>query len=220
MKKLETGQLNAPETDVEKMASRIEELEAKNRTLKEENKRLRELSTYDELTGILNRRGGREEIELITADIKPFKKEKRHEKLSERKFSFLLADIDDLKLINDRYGHNIGDVVIKKTAEFLKNSVRKYDIVARWGGEEFLVVCQADAQQAINKFFDKSSKMPQISLDVKTEKGIIKVTLSCGVVDYKAGETLDKAVDKADQALYKSKEEGKNRITKYNDTVK
>ncbi len=241
MKEPTLEDINRPETDAEKMARRIIEgletenqaLRAENARLKAENKRLEELSTRDPLTGILNRRGVEERIELISA-VSQVEEEKRsrHEKKPRRKFSILSLDIDRFKRINDEYGHGVGDLVLKKVAEFLKAVMRKYDIVARWGGEEFLVVFyEIDAQRAINKFFneeyriekykglDKSENTPQISLTVKTEKGDIEVTLSGGVTDYIPGEDFEKAAKRADRALYESKEGGRNRITKYEEAA-
>ncbi len=210
MKEPKLGEIKSPEVSPEEMGRKIEELEAKVRELEEKNAQLERLSTHDPLTGILNRRGGREEIELIAAGLE------RGEDKSRRKFSILLADIDDFKAINDTYGHDVGDLVIKSVAEFLKKETRKSDIVARWGGEEFLVAFQgSDAQNVVDKFFNKAEKKSQISLTVKTEKGDIEVTLSGGSVDYLPDESLDKVADKADQALYKAKEAGKNRIIKF-----
>ncbi len=240
---------NMPETDAaetvaERMARKIIEeheiqyqklqaenarLMAENVQIKAENERLKELSTHDPLTGILNRRGVEERIELINAVSQvEGEKRSRHEKRPKRKFSVLSLDIDHFKNVNDTYGHEIGDIVLKKVAEFLETVTRKYDIVARWGGEEFLVVFyEIDAQRAINKFFneeyriekykglDKSENTPQLSLIVKTEKGDIEVTLSGGATDYVPGEDFEKARERADRALYKSKEGGRNRITKY-----
>ena len=153
---------NNAEATLETMARKIEELEAENRRLQaenarlqEQNERLNELSTHDTLTGILNRRGAEELIELIKANGE-VSEEKREKKIAKRKLSFLFLDIDNFKSINDTYGHDAGDAVLKKTAEFIKTAMRKYDIVARWGGEEFLVVFQdIDAQRAINKFFNE-----------------------------------------------------------------
>ncbi|MDO8664247.1 MAG: GGDEF domain-containing protein [Candidatus Liptonbacteria bacterium] len=240
----ETGAVKTAETAAERMARKIIEeheiqyqklqaenalLRAENLRIKAENERLKELSTHDTLTGILNRRGVEERLELINAvsDIGE-EKRSRHEKKARRKFSILSLDIDHFKVVNDTYGHGIGDVVIKQVAAFLDTITRKYDIVARWGGEEFLVVFyEIDAQRAINKFFneeyriekykglDKSENMPQLSLIVKTEKGDIEVTLSGGATDYVPGENFKEAVERSDEALAMSKKEGRNRITKH-----
>ena len=209
-------------------------LRAENERLKAENKRLEELSTHDPLTGILNRRGVKERVELINA-VSQVEEEKRsrHDKRPKRKFSILSLDIDHFKKVNDTYGHEIGDLVLKKVAEFLETVTRKYDIVARWGGEEFTVVFhEIDAQRAINKFFseeyrikkykdsDKSGNTPQISLEVEAGRGKIEITLSGGVTDYIPGENFDDAVKRADQALYMSKKAGRNRITKHEESPK
>lgn len=221
MKEPKPGEFKSPEASPEEMARKIEELEGQVRDLKAKNEQLEKLSTHDPLTGILNRRGAHEEIGLITADLEGQEaegggrqgdqKERRR-----RKFSVLLADIDDFKPINDVYGHDIGDLVIKSVAEFLKKETRPSDVVARWGGEEFLIAFQnADAQHVVNKFFKK-----KMSLIVKTEKGDIEVTLSGGSADYRPGEILDKTVDRADKALYESKEMGKNMITKFEEKAR
>ncbi len=211
-----------PQIELERLRAENIALRDENKRLKGENKRLEELSTYDSLTGVLNRRGGWEEMELITIGAHSLEggEERRHEGKTGREISLLLLDIDDFKKINDTFGHEVGDAVLKKTAELLKNSFRKYDVVARWGGEEFIVAFQGDEQDVINKFFNKQAMMPQISFDMETEKGNIKVTLSGGVTDYRVGEELDKAINRADQALYKSKEGGKNRIIKYEEQKK
>lgn len=211
MGKQEMGKAMIPsEERIEQLTGELETARARINELERKIEELERLSTHDPLTGILDRRGGREEIELIAAGL-----ERGGEK-STRKFSVLLLDIDDFKAINDTYGHDIGDLVIKNVAEFLKKETRRSDVVARWGGEEFLVALQnADAQDVINMFFDTNAKKSQISLTVKTEKGDIRVALSGGSTDYMARESLDNVVARADEALYESKKAGKNMIMKY-----
>lgn len=206
------------ETELERMARAIEELKAENARLKEENSRLEQLSTYDQLTGILNRRGAREGIELVISSsrtVSPESGEKRHEIEKAREISVIALDIDDFKHINDIYGHEAGDIILRKTAEFLKRTFRKYDIVSRWGGEEFLVAFQGGEQDTINKFFDKEAKLARISFETEVNGEKIEITLSGGVSEYRTGEKLDETIARADKALYESKESGKNRITKY-----
>lgn len=173
----------------------------------EEIRRLRKLSIYDELTGILNRRGGVEEISLITAELRSIKKkgEQRGNK-PPRGVVIGLFDIDRFKGINDNFGHHAGDLVIRKTAEFLKSKFRDYDIICRWGGEEFVIAFQGDEQDLLNKTF---------AFNVKYGRRKIRVTLSGGVTNYRHGEELDAAIDRADVAMYKSKKAGRNRITVY-----
>lgn len=201
-------------------------LREENNGLKSEVKTLEELSTYDPLTGILNRRGGLEKIDFVTAKYReqvPETEKREPEKRKTARLSFLMVDIDHFKNINDTYGHPGGDEVLKKVAEFLKSSIRKYDFAVRWGGEEFLIVFQETEAQKIlnNKFFDKDSGKSQISLNVEIEiekddgkqKITIPVTLSGGVTNYRPGEDVKEAINRADKALYESKRQGRNRIT-------
>lgn len=219
MKTSETGQ--GPES-LEDLATRlIKESEVKNciiAELEERIKKLEQLATYDSLTGILNRRGGREKIELLLSGGNLQEgSEKKEKRKSGRMMSFIMLDIDDFKKINDIYGHDVGDEVLKKVAKLLEGVFkRNRDIVSRWGGEEFLVAFDGEGQNVINKFFNKDENVSEISIDVETKDGgEIKVTLSGGVTDYLPGESFDDAVSRADEALYKSKKAGKNKITRF-----
>ncbi|HUX35917.1 MAG TPA: GGDEF domain-containing protein [Candidatus Paceibacterota bacterium] len=170
-----------------------------------EIKKWKRLSFYDELTEILNRRGGIEEISLVTAELRSLKEDGEMRKNKQpRSIVIGLFDIDRFKGINDKFGHKAGDAVIKKTAEFLENEFREYDVICRWGGEEFLVAFQGDEWDLLKKTF---------GFNVKSGKQNIRVTLSGGVTNYRRGEELYEAVERADAAMYRSKEMGRNRIT-------
>lgn len=168
-------------------------------------RKLKKLSIYDELTGILNRRGGIEEMNLVTAELRSLKEdgEKRKNK-QPRSVVIGMFDIDRFKGINDKFGHKAGDLVIRKTAEFLKDKFREYDVVCRWGGEEFVVAFQGDEWDLLKK---------TLGLYVKSGKQKIRITLSGGVTNYRRGEELHQAIDRADEAMYRSKEMGRNKIT-------
>lgn len=220
--------------EIEGTAAENERLRAENETLQAQIKELQEkvaklelLSTHDQLTGLLNRRGGLEKIELVTADMTAGANRKHEKQASQKEVSFLMLDIDRFKKTNDDFGHEAGDAVLKAVASFLTNTFRKYDVVSRWGGEEFLVTLQASAQDVINKFFNekyrveqyRGQNIPQLSLPVeintKGGKEIINITLSGGAADYHAGEKFDDAIKRADEMLYKSKNTGRNRILKF-----
>lgn len=187
-------------------AERYEELlralEAKIETLTKENETLKAKAYRDPLTGLANREGLAEQ--------------ERRRFDSQKPFSVLMLDIDNFKSINDTYGHDAGDAVLKKTAEHLAETTRKKDIVSRWGGEEFVVVFNnAEPQDIVNKFFNKKDKRPEIVLEVDVGETKIPITLSGGVTALAQHEDLQAALARADEALYASKENGKNRITNY-----
>ena len=163
----------------------------------------RKLSLLDPLTNLYNRRY----IRLNTQ--KCISKNKR----DNEPFSVILIDLDFFKQINDTYGHSQGDKVLKKISKFLVSNVRSNDIVGRWGGEEFIVLCR------------NSCLNDSINIAEKLRKGIekisfnndISITASFGVSEYKIYINKDKDKDnfinQADKALYKSKQNGRNRVS-------
>lgn len=164
-----------------------------------ENKELKELALKDSMTNLMNHRTICESL-------------KREIKQSQRyslPLSILMIDIDHFKTINDTYGHQSGDVVIKKIAELLKNNFRETDFIGRYGGEEFLIILtNTDAEEALCL-----GERLRNSVEV-TDFGISKaVTVSGGLMNYE-NETAEEMIHIADQALYKAKEKGRNRIIK------
>jgi two-component system cell cycle response regulator len=166
-------------------------------------KRLEELATLDGLTGLLNKRAlGELAAHKLKSAIR-FKKP----------LSVLICDIDHFKKVNDTHGHDVGDVVIKGFGEVLRRVKRDTDAVGRFGGEEFVIVCEeTDAEGAA-----LLAERIRSELEATTfhgELGALKVTCSVGVAPFPAAggtwETLFKA---ADEALYASKRGGRNRVT-------
>lgn len=122
-------------------------------------------------------------------------------------FSFLMIDIDNFKLINDKYGHLFGDQVIKNVASKLEALTRDTDVVCRYGGEEFVVIlCHADLETA-------SQIAERIRLEIERDKveNKVAVTVSIGVAFYKNQEALD-LIKEADDKLYVAKNSGKNKV--------
>ncbi|WP_244517178.1 sensor domain-containing diguanylate cyclase [Pseudomonas linyingensis] len=162
-------------------------------------KELRKQATVDGLTGLLNRRSG--ELQL----------EKAYRAACEGGTSIcvLLADVDHFKAINDTWGHPAGDVVLKDVAHLLRSSVRTTDSVARWGGEEFLIVlpyCDLPAAQ-------KQAERIRIRVAQKHQPQVGQITLSIGVAQLQNhDETLAGLIDRADKALYRAKKEGRNLV--------
>ncbi len=121
-------------------------------------------------------------------------------------------DIDRLKQINDNFGHNAGDLVIRAVADNIKTTVRKTDLVARWGGEEFLVVL---TNSDIEAAFKTAEKLRQriASVSVSYNNHNIKTTVSIGISQFKGSiKDLETVVKAADEKLYKAKETGRNRV--------
>ena len=149
----------------------------------------------DPLTGLLNRRFFN--IYMLRK-LKSLYEKREH-------ISFILLDLDDFKHINDTYGHNFGDKVLMHVAKILKDNVRKNDVVVRWGGEEFGIFVNAplkDATQLVERIRSSLERNPLCG---------VKVTASFGVGEYK-GEDPKEFFKKVDEALYRAKRNGKNRV--------
>ncbi|WP_246128660.1 GGDEF domain-containing protein [Pleionea sediminis] len=167
------------------------------------NKELENLSRTDRLTGLYNR-GYWEELF-----------EKEYEKCCRYKTesTAIIFDIDHFKKVNDTYGHQAGDEVIRKTALLLKELVRKTDMAGRYGGEEFVVFLPNTKAESAEIFAERLRKKIE-SFTVTHEDKKINFTISLGVCQFK--DTLqshEKWIEKADQALYHSKENGRNQTT-------
>ncbi len=125
-------------------------------------------------------------------------------------FSIMLLDIDHFKKVNDTYGHLAGDEVLKKMADVLKKNFREIDIPGRWGGEEFLVILpQLDRLRAC-----RIAERVRVEIETKEFPGVDSITCSFGVAGYRAGDTIKNLIKKADDALYKAKAGGRNRVEK------
>lgn len=165
-------------------------------------RRLEEMATTDGLTGCLNKRAFLEELEAKLRSAERFG----------RKLSLLVTDIDHFKSVNDTYGHDVGDVVIKGLGEILKRIKRDTDSVARFGGEEFCVLCEETDTAGATKLAERIRE--ELGQTVfHTELGKLSVTCSIGVatfpVDARTPEGLFKVTD---QALYAAKRLGRNRV--------
>lgn len=155
-------------------------------------------STHDTLTGLYNRRYIMENKKLNDA-------------LTYYPATFILLDIDHFKLVNDTYGHDIGDEALKYLSKKLSASLKKNDIACRWGGEEFLIILKyIDAKTGI-KVADKIRR--EVMNDVYSKKnGGLGITITCGVTNHIKGEPIENAVQRADKNLYFGKNNGRNRV--------
>lgn len=169
--------------------------------LRDTTMRLEALARTDALTGLANRRAMVDHLEIEAA---------RAERLG-GVYSVILFDIDDFKLVNDRFGHDAGDLALAQVAGTLRGLLRRTDLCSRWGGEEFLVLCPQtdldDARQVAQKCLEGVG-----ALVLETRLGSLKVTLSGGVAVSRAGEPWGPLVNRADDALYRAKARGKNLV--------
>jgi diguanylate cyclase (GGDEF)-like protein len=147
---------------------------------------------------------------------KQIKEEIRESKVKKTQFSLLMIDIDRFKLINDTYGHMIGDLVLKAVATTLQVGTRKSDICSRIGGDEFTVILK---DIATNQDAATVAKTIQSKLYEYPIQGIdnLQFTISIGIAQWVPGLEASDVMKQADEALYKAKERGKNRVVCFGD---
>ncbi len=161
-----------------------------------------EESYTDKLTSLKNRMG-------FFADFK-----KKYDSViadPERKLALFICDIDKFKRVNDTYGHNAGDEVLKQVASILAAHTRETDGIYRWGGEEFIMIMvDADMQFGADKAEEIRKAVEAV--DCETEGYTIHHTMSFGVTDFDPNKTIEENISVADEKLYQAKESGRNRV--------
>lgn len=178
-------------TDVTKsMLMQVEEL----------TKKLKHQATTDFLTGLANRRWLTEQVPGLQSQA-----ERANEPLS-----VILFDLDNFKHINDDYGHDVGDNVLMIVGEVVKDSLRPYDLAARIGGEEFCIVLPRTSGESALKIAERLRAAFQASYVEPLPHG--RITCSFGVVQAGPGERLQQLLRRADTALYRAKDAGRNRV--------
>lgn len=166
-------------------------------------KKFQRLATYDDLTGIYNRREGRKQLRMLCKEAVR----------KNRPISVILLDLDDFKVINDTYGHSTGDLILKNAAQCLDRYSRAHDFVCRYGGEEFLIILpETSGSEAIHIAERYLAELHSVHA-VSSEGESITITASMGVSQLDNEVTdREEMLKKADNALYKAKANGKNQV--------
>ncbi len=181
-----------------KIQSTLDDLSVAQSLLQEKNDELEKLAITDRLTGLGNRMKLDSTLQIeIARNIR-----------YEHPLSVIIMDLDFFKRINDSLGHQAGDKVLQGVSEILRNTIRDTDIVGRWGGEEFLIICPETTLEGASTL---AEKIRLIMESTELEEGVI-VTGSFGVAERELGEKDAGLISRADDALYEAKANGRNKV--------
>lgn len=199
MKALDEG--NSSYKVDENMLKRKDEFGIMSRYCMKMNQNARNLIEYDGLTGIYNRRAAMRQLEKYVQDANA---------VSGETFCLAIGDIDFFKKVNDSYGHNCGDEVLKMVAGVLSSIPKDEGFAARWGGEEFVIVYKGKLHNAVKKLEVLADKIKASTVEYEQYK--INITMTFGIAEYIAPRNVDILISNADNLLYKGKESGRNKI--------
>lgn len=173
---------------------------ARRRELREALDRVQALATHDVLTGLANRAHMQDTLEH----------EIERGARGGAAFCVALLDLDFFKIVNDMHGHRVGDEVLRQFAAQAVSQLRGIDLLARWGGEEFVLLLPQTRLDEALIGLDRLRQHIEAQRLVPTHPDLI-VTFSCGVAQWSSGECADRLIERADQALYRAKAQGRNR---------
>ena len=199
-KKSDHDQFDKSQKKIKELNNRLHAMEEESNNLREEAKKSRQLALKDALTGIWNRQALNEMME------KEYDRWQRYQ----RPLTLVIWDIDFFKRVNDNYGHDAGDKVLKTIARIFQQATRDADFIARFGGEEFVGVFPEtrleDALTLANKIREKVANSK-----FHYEQKPVPITSSAGLATFRPGDTIEDVFKRADKALYQAKETGRNR---------
>ena len=159
------------------------------------------MATRDDLTGLLNRRHMQTLLEQET----------QRSLRSGRGYCVALLDIDHFKRINDTHGHAAGDTALRNFAAAAQDAIRTADVLARWGGEEFVVMLAETRMPAALAGMERLRSRVE-ALEILVEGQVLRLTVSAGLTEHKMGDSLTHTLDRADKLLYQAKAQGRNRV--------
>ena len=165
-------------------------------------KKVQEMSITDSLTEISTRRYF---IERFTEEVRRSMRQKTN-------LSFLMLDLDNFKENNDKYGHLVGDVILREVSRILKASLREIDMIGRYGGEEFAIVLSGTARKGAHQVAERIRESIEGAV-FKAYDEVVSTTISAGISVFpEDGADVESLIEHADKALYKAKESGRNRV--------
>lgn len=186
-----------------RVQSTREHLRRQRAELAQALEQIRQLATHDDLTGLLNRRAMLDRMQL----------EQRRSLRSGSPLLIAQLDIDHFKVVNDTHGHATGDLVLQSFADTVRRNVRDTDVLARWGGEEFvLLLCDTPAADAVALMERLRQAVQAMQVPVPQGDGPITVTVSIGLARHTPADPLAGTLERADRALYAAKAGGRNRV--------
>jgi diguanylate cyclase (GGDEF)-like protein len=163
-----------------------------------DQRRAEKMAETDPLTNIYNRRKFSRFLDQEIQRVERY----------DRPLSIALLDIDHFKRVNDTYGHDTGDYVLRRITELIKENIRITDILARYGGEEFVVILPETDVKGTNRQIERMRK----TIEKTSFDGVGNLTISAGITSYTGGDSCKSMVTRADKALYLAKEDGRNRV--------
>lgn len=166
-------------------------------------RKLQQTTLLDPLTAIGNRRHLESRLKISMLEFHEHK----------LPFGLLFCDIDHFKNLNDTFGHNLGDAMLRTIAQTLRANIRESDTMGRWGGEEFLIIVQEIDFDSLLMIGEKLLHLVRKSHLTLPDKRILSATISIGGTLVREPDTIDTVVDRADRLMYQSKANGRNRIT-------
>jgi diguanylate cyclase len=198
---VETERANAAEAKIEALQEHMEILEREADALRTSMRQEHQRATRDALTGVANRLAWEDRLHF------EYDRWKRYG----APLALIVVDVDFFKSINDRFGHQTGDRVLRAVAAQVVRNVRETDFVARYGGEEFVVLLPGTSLEAAVLVADKL-RQHVAGCRFQHRDDTVQVTVSCGVASFRAGDSTETVFQRADEALYRAKHAGRNAV--------
>ncbi|MCF8002507.1 MAG: GGDEF domain-containing protein [Halanaerobiales bacterium] len=173
-----------------------------SKKLEQKVQKITRVSEIDQLTKIYNRVKFKKELE------KEIKRVKRYD----NDLSIIMFDIDHFKKVNDNYGHDLGDKVLRQITNVVTKTIRETDIFARWGGEEFIVLTPDTNLDSATELAERT----RINIEKAKINKVGQITCSFGVTKFKKGDSFNSFTKRVDNALYQAKETGRNKVVNIN----